>query len=73
MVVFLVVFVSLAFFLYGLNISMKSRSSFVFRIECCQDDSEMTVFSVFAVLNFDICCFIDSTELDEHERKVSFQ
>ena len=41
--------------------------------ECCEDDSEMSVFSVFAVLNFDIRCSVDSTELDEHERKVSCQ
>ena len=41
--------------------------------ECCQDDSETSVFSVFAVLNFDIRCSVDSTELDEHERKVFSQ
>ena len=33
--------------------------------ECCQDDSETSLFSVFAVLNFDTRCSVGSTELDD--------
>ena len=75
MVVFSAMFVSLALFfsLYGVNISMKSRSSCVSCVNAVRMIVRQACFTVFAVLNFDIRCSVGSTELDEHERKVSFQ
>ena len=74
MVVFSVVFVSFTFFFpLWLERFNEVKEFLCLSCECCENDSEMSMFSVFAVLNFDILCSVDSTELDEHERKVSCQ
>ena len=74
MVFFSAVFVSLAFFFPLQFEHFNEVEEFLcLSCECCQDDSETSVFSVFAVLNFDIRCSVGSSELEEHERKVSFQ
>lgn len=66
------IFVSLAFFL---RFERFNEVEELLRLLCksSQDDSETSVFSIFAVLNFDICRSVDSTELNKHERKVSFE
>ena len=78
MVVFLAVFVSLAYYFWfssplGFEHFNEVKEFLCLSCECCQDDSETSMFSVFAVLNFDIRCSVDSTNLDEHERKVFSQ
>ena len=76
MAVLLVIFVSLAFFFFFfLRFERFNEVEEFLRLLCksSQDDCETSMFSIFAVLNFDICHSVDSTELDEHERKMSFE